>query len=428
MPADVLLVLLEGRPIGRVERVRQGHLRLRYDDGIDAAGTPLSVSMPLAVSHHGDARVTPWLWGILPENAEVLARWGRRFGVPVASPFPLLATPIGRDCPGAVQFCPPSELDNLLARRGDVTWQTEAQVAQRLRDLRADATSWLGSDFAVRFSLAGAQAKTALHLAAGRWGVPEGAVPTTHILKPGISGLEHLELNEHLCLRAAAAAGLHAARSRIETFEDQTAIVVTRFDRTHSGDSVIRVHQEDLCQALAVHPARKYQSDGGPTPGHVAELLRACVAGAAAEEDVWRFADALAFNWLIGGTDAHAKNYSLLLAGTRVRLAPLYDVASMLPYDDSDGHQLRLAMKVGREYRLRRTDKRSAWERVAADLGIDAARLIQRVLDLAGTIPAALEQATTEGDVARIESHLPQRLLDRVAARALHCARSLEVG
>ncbi len=428
MPADVLLVALEGRSIGRIERAQHGHLRLRYDDGIDAAGTPLSVSMPLAVAHHGDARVTPWLWGILPENADVLARWGRRFGVSVASPFPLLATPVGRDCPGAVQFCPPSEHENLLRRQGDVAPQTEAQVAQRLRDLRGDATSWLGSDFAGRFSLAGAQAKTALHFASGRWGVPAGAVPTTHILKPGISGLQHLELNEHLCLRTAALAGLPAARTRIETFEDQTAIVVTRFDRTHSGGSLIRVHQEDLCQALGVHPARKYQADGGPTPGHVAELLRACVAGAAAEEDVWRFADALAFNWLIGGTDAHAKNYSLLLAGTRVRLAPLYDVASTLPYDDSDGHQLRLAMKVGREYRLRRTDRRSAWEKVAAELGVDAARLLQRVLDLAGKIPAALEQATAEEDVARIESDLPRRLLDGVAARALHCARSFNAG
>ena len=428
MPADVLLVALEGRPIGRLERGRRGDLRFLYDEGIDAAGTPLSVSMPLAVAHHGDARITPWLWGILPENADVLARWGRRFGVSVASPFPLLATPVGRDCPGAVQFCAPDELESLLERGGDVMWQTEAQVAQRLRALRADATSWLGADFSGRFSLAGAQAKTALHFGEGRWGVPAGPVPTTHIFKPGISGFEHLELNEHLCLRAAAIAGLNAARSRIMTFEDQTAIVVTRFDRTHLGGSLVRVHQEDLCQALGVHPARKYQSDGGPTPRHVAGLLRACVAGAAAEADVRRFADALAFNWLIGGTDAHAKNYSLLLAGTRVRLAPLYDVASMLPYDDTDGHQLRLAMKIGREYRLRRTDRRSAWERVAAELAVDADRLLRRVLDLARRLPAALEQAVGDDDVARIESDLPQRLRDRVAARALDCAGSLDEG
>ena len=73
----------------------------------------------------------------------------------------------------------------------------------------------------------------------------------------------------------------------------------------------------------------------GPTPGQIAELIRSTIPGPDAETDVWRFADALAFNWLIAGTDAHAKNYSLLLAGNQIRLAPLYDIASILPYDDS---------------------------------------------------------------------------------------------
>lgn len=428
MPADVLRVVLEGRQIGRLERSARGDLRFQYEEAVDPAGTPLSVSMPLGEAHHGDARIAPWLWGILPENADVLASWGRRFGVSVVSPFPLLTTPVGRDCPGAVQFFPPGDFDTRRASRGDVVWQTEAQVAQLLRDLRSDASSWLGRDFVGRFSLAGAQAKTALHFAEGRWGVPTGRTPTTHILKPGIPGFEHLALNEHLCLRAAAVAGLHATRSRIMAFEDQIAVVVTRFDRTHRDGSLIRVHQEDLCQALGVHPARKYQADGGPTPRNIADLLRSCVAGSAAAEDVWRFADALAVNWLIGGTDAHAKNYSLLLAGPRVRLAPLYDVASMLPYDDSHGHKLRLAMKIGREYRLRRTDRPGAWARLATELGVDADLLLRRVLGLARRLPEALEQAISGEGVDDIESDLPSRLLELLSARALDCARSLEAG
>ena len=424
MPADVLAVLLAGHPVGRIERDARGALRFRYDD-IDTVQTPLSVSMPPAVPGYGDARITPWLWGLLPDNADVLAHWGRRFGVSVASPYPLLATPVGRDCPGAVQFCPPGELRELLGRGGDVTFLSGAQVAQRLRALRADATSWLGPDFSGRFSLAGAQAKTALYLSGGSWGVPAGTAATSHILKPPPAGFDRLDLNEHLCLRAAAIAGLHAARSRIMTFEDETAIVVERFDRVRAGDGLTRVHTEDLCQALGVPPARKYQSDGGPSPGRIAELLRASVAGPEAETDVWRFADALAFNWLIGGTDAHAKNYSLLLSGTRVRLAPLYDVASMLPYDASKTHKLALAMKVGGNYRLPRTDRRSAWERTADELHLDRERLIRRVLDLAGRLPAAFEQASADDEVAAANSDLPQRLLDLVAARAARCATIL---
>ena len=100
----------------------------------------------------------------------------------------------------------------------------------------------------------------------------------------------------------------------------------------------------------------------------------------------------------------------------------------MLPYDDTDGHQLRLAMKIGPEYRLRRTDRRGAWERAAAELGVDAGRLLQRVLDLARRLPGALEQAISDDDVATIKSDLPQRLQDRVAARALDCAGSLDDG
>ena len=116
MAADALTVLLDGKPIGHVERLARGALRLRYDERYrdDPTATLLSVSMPPSEEVHGDARLTPWLWGLLPDNADVLARWGRDFGVSVASPFALLGTQVGHDCAGAVQFCPPDEADDLI--------------------------------------------------------------------------------------------------------------------------------------------------------------------------------------------------------------------------------------------------------------------------------------------------------------------------
>jgi len=425
----VLTVLLEGRPIGKVERLASGALRLRYDEGYrdDPTATLLSVSMPPTQDMHGDARLTPWLWGLLPDNADVLARWGRDFGVSMASPFPLLSTHVGHDCAGAVQFCPPDEADDLVSRPGEITWLTEAEVASRLRTLRADSTSWLGPGFTGQFSLGGAQAKTALHHGdgnhrnRGRWGAPTGSVPTTHILKPAVAGFESQHINEHLCLAAARALGLPAANTRIETFEDQSAIVVERFDPSTRDGVLVRVHQEDLCQALSVPPVRKYQSDGGPTPRQIAELIRSTIPGPHAEADVWRFADALAFNWLIAGTDAHAKNYSLLLAGNQIRLAPLYDIASILPYDESDGYKVKLAMKVGDDYKLRRTDRRSAWEHAADELKLDRARLITRVLDLAERLTAAFGQAVSGLDVSDLSTDLPERLLTLVAERSDRC-------
>ena len=439
MASDVLAILLEGKPIGTVERMASGALRLRFEADYrdDPAATLLSVSMPPAEEVHGAARLQPWLWGLLPDNADVLARWGRYFGVSVASPFPLLGTPIGRDCAGAVQFCTPEEVDDLIGRRGEITWLTEAEIASRLRTLRADSTSWLGPGFTGQFSLGGAQAKTALHHAPdngpthenqggrARWGAPTGSVPTTHILKPAVAGFEAQNINEHLCLAAARELGLPAAKTRIETFEDESAIVVERFDRTTQDGALIRVHQEDLCQALSIPPVRKYQSDGGPTPGQIAELIRSTIPGPDAETDVWRFADALAFNWLIAGTDAHAKNYSLLLAGNQIRLAPLYDIASILPYDDSDGHKVKLAMKVGDDYKLRRTDRRSAWEHAADELKLDRDRLITRVLELAEHTPAAFAQAIKDSDVGELSTDLPDRLVTLISERSDRCRAAL---
>ena len=99
-------------------------------------------------------------------------------------------------------------------------------------------------------------------------------------------------------------------------------------------------------------PTRKYQNEGGPGIRDIVELLRTYSTSAA--EDVATFLDSVAYNWLIVGTDAHAKNYALLIgAEGRVRLAPLYDVASILPYPDIDIEKVKLSMKLGGEYRLR---------------------------------------------------------------------------
>ncbi len=284
---------------------------------------------------------------------------------------------MGADCPGAVRFSKPEDIEHALARTGDVSWLTEEQVAERLRELRQDSTAWLGESFTGQFSLAGAQAKTALLQRDGNWGVPSGAAATTHILKPAVRGFDDHDLNEHLCLDAARRAGLTAARTQVASFAEQTAVVVTRYDRHLAAEDITRVHQEDLCQALAVPPARKYQNEGGPGVKEIAALLRRVMAPRVAQAAVWAFADALAWNWLIAGTDAHAKNYSLLLAANQVRLAPLYDIASALPYGMHE-RKLRMAMKIGGDYRLLPYDNR--WPTAARDLGLDAGALVDRVL------------------------------------------------
>ena len=419
--SDSLLVILDDVVAGTLTRLRGGRLRFDYDAAYQEqpGHTPLSLSMPIQVTSHPDQAISPWLWGLLPDNDGVLGRWAREFHVSASSPFSLLATPIGEDCAGAVRFAPPDELDRVLSRSGEVAWLSEQDIAERLRELRADSTAWLGRSFTGQFSLAGAQAKTALLRDDGRWGVPSGPIPTTHILKPAVAGLDDHDLNEHLCLDAARRAGLIVARTAIEQFADETAVVVTRYDRRPAVDGQIaRVHQEDLCQALGVPPGRKYQNEGGPTPVQIARLLRAAMPPQAGENAVWRFADALIWNWLIAGTDAHAKNYSLLLAGDQARLAPLDDIASALPYGTQE-RKLRLAMKIGSSYDV--YPRRNPWPGAARDLALDPDALVERARELARAAPDALADAVSARSVAELGRSLPAKLLHLVTDRAARC-------
>lgn len=422
---DTLLVVLEDAVAGTLSRARSGRLNFDYDEEYRARAnaTALSLSMPLQMASHGDRVVTPWLWGLLPDNEAVLRRWARHFHVSASSPFSLLSTPVGEDCAGAVRFVAPAGLDRALGLPGKVAWLSDEQVAERLRELREDSTDWLGRSFTGQFSLAGAQAKTALFFKDGGWGVPSGSTPTTHILKPAVAGLDDHDLNEHLCLDAARRCGLTAVRTEIARFVDETAVVVARYDRV-TGDGVRRVHQEDLCQALGVPPIRKYQNEGGPGVASVGKLLREVMAPDIAEDAVWRFADALIWNWLIAGTDAHAKNYSLLLAGNQIRLAPLYDIASALPYGTHE-RKLRFAMKLGGDYRV--YPRHNRWPAVARDLGLDREALITRVHELTDVVSDAFADAAKARDVVALKRELPGRLLDLLSDRVLRCRSVLEV-
>jgi serine/threonine-protein kinase HipA len=421
---DSLVVVLGDTVAGTVTRIARGALRFDYADDYRQRpdATPLSLSMPTQVRSHPDHVITPWLWGLLPDNDAVLARWARQFQVSAASPFSLLATQIGEDCAGAVRFAPPDQVDRVLTRPGSVTWLTEDEVATRLRDLKEDSTAWLGRSFTGQFSLAGAQAKTALLFRDGRWGVPSGATATTHILKPAVSGFDDHDLNEHLCLDAARRVGLLAVRTRVGRFGDETAIVVDRYDRADKAGDTLRVHQEDLCQALGLPPSKKYENQDGPGPAQIAALLRRVMPPREADLAVSRFADALIWNWLIGGTDAHAKNYSLLLADKQVRLAPMYDVASALPYGTHE-KKLRLAMKIGGDYRV--FPERNTWPGAAKDLGLKADALVARVRELTAAAPEAFAESARAADIKALDRELPATLVDVIADRAARCMRLL---
>ena len=424
MAGRELLVVSGTEPVGSLYR-RGAEIAFRYaaswQQRVDA--TPLSVAMPLIVDVHDDDVVRPWLWGLLPDNDRVLARWARTFHTTAKQPLGLLAA-VGADLPGQFQILAPESLP--VAAPSGVEWLTEADVARLLRDVRADHTAWLGSGVhAGRWSLAGAQAKIALRLVDGRWGRPYGRAATTHILKPAIAGLDDHDLNEHLCLQAARRCGLPAVPSQLVSIGDERAVCIERYDRVLASDgSVMRVHQEDLCQALATHPEHKYEADGGPGVVTIGALLTRCMPDTVSRRAREQFVDALALNWLLGGTDAHAKNYALLLSGAQVRLAPLYDLASALPYPGVHEDKLKLAMRVGGRYQASRLTA-DHWRAAAAQLDLAGEAVVARVAALAASLPASLRACAEAAEVSVLGSPLPERLTEAISRRCARLERRL---
>lgn len=420
---EALVVLIRDRIAGTLTKEKGGKLVLRYNDAyqLETGATAISTGIALAQAEHSGEQLRNWLWGLLPDNETVLTRWGQKFSVSIGSPFGLLSTEIGEDCPGAFSFLRPERVDAVMANEGQVDWLSEKDVATILRELRADASAWLGSDPPGRFSLSGAQTKTALLWDGTKWGRPAGAIPTTHIVKPAITGLDEHDLNEHLCLRAAATAGLTVVDTVLHSFEDQTALFVRRYDRIKVDSQQVRVHQEDVCQALGISPVKKYQNEGGPSPKTVADLIRLTIPAGLVIESVERFADALIWNWIIAGPDAHAKNYSLLLSGGEVRLAPLYDISSALPYPKIQQQKIKLGMKFGTDYSM---DARSStWPTLARELGIQEEALRDRARHLISAAPDAFATAADLPDVKALSTKLPGRLKDEVSKRAKKCAQ-----
>jgi len=417
-----------GSLMGRVLRdAKRNTMTFVYDDSWwdEAQSFPLSLSMPLSATEHGNSQITPFLWGLLPDNNAVLRRWGERFNVSPSNVFRLLEH-VGEDCAGAVQFVTPERVDSWMTASGQskVEWLSTEEIADRLRLLLRDhSASRTGADRG-HFSLAGAQPKTALHydITLNRWGVPSGQIPTTHIFKPPTGDFDGYAENEHFCLALARSLGMPTASAELMNFGGVPVVVSARYDRIRHEHRVLRIHQEDTCQALAKLPERKYQNEGGPSAVDIMGLIRQ--HSAARAEDEARFVDALIFNWLIMGTDAHAKNYSMMLgSGGRVRLAPLYDLSSALPYPQQVyPRHATLARTVGGKYKLREIALRE-WKKCAQELRYDEARLVDRIREMGVKMPDLAPVIQREQQDKGSTHDMAQRLTKALQKRCDECMK-----
>jgi serine/threonine-protein kinase HipA len=398
-PGSRLAVFLGGERQGAIER--RGPSRYRFEYSTQAlassreSGAILSASLSPQEKAFTPSRSAPFFEGLLPEGS-VRAAIARKFGLSEEDGFGLLSA-LGADCAGAVVVPPEGDRPEPVAGKGirllgaDELESLVDELPRRPLGVSAEVDG-------VRLSLGGVQDKLVLtRTPSGQFGQPTDGTPSTCLLKPDYGRYEDLAVNEAFCMRVASASGLATAATEIVRVGTTPCLYVERFDRvTDSDGAVVRIHQEDMCQALGILPAAKYEENGGPSVAAIVGLLRELGSSRAAV-DINSFVKAVLVDFLLGNSDAHGKNFALLYdPSTGVRLAPLYDIVSTAVYPDVAD---RLAMRIGGAEDPAEVGL-AAWERLAAECGLGS-QIGRFVRQWSGEVATAAEelrdQARAEG-------------------------------
>ncbi|MCL4153764.1 UNVERIFIED_CONTAM: hypothetical protein GTU68_013580, partial [Idotea baltica] len=418
-----LNVFLNNRLLGQLNREKSGAIRFQYDrEWIEwEHAIPVSISLPLREDQFTGAQVMAVFENLLPDNAPIRRRVAERVGAQGTDAFSLLSE-IGKDCIGALQFLSedetPQEADKLTGET-----LNDDDIEKLLTDLDVTPLG-IRSENSFRISVAGAQEKTALLFNNEKWIQPSGTTPTSHIIKPQIGKLHGgIDLsnsveNEYFCLKLLHHFGLKTAHTQIKTFGNKKALCIERFDRRWTKDGkLIRLPQEDCCQALSVAPTGKYQSEGGPG---IVELMNILRGSDNPIDDRLDFFKANILFWLIGATDGHAKNFSLALSSRgRFRMTPLYDVLTLQTSVDQKclSHKdFKLAMRVGQsnQYNVERIRGRHF-----VDTGVQAGLSRKRIADLFEVIKSEYQPAL-DACCQELEPTFPQELIESVSNAMEH--------
>ncbi len=387
-----LEVWLLQQHVGTLTQV-EGRLRFSYasdwlekteaKDGIANDKIPLSQSLPERVEPFDDRAARPYFAGLLPEgNKRNLI--AHALHVSGKNDFGLLDG-IGGECAGAVTLLAPGRQPETPDSPNEVRWLDGEQLMHLLDEM--PMRPMLAGEDGIRLSLAGAQDKLPVVAESNRIGVPLKGMPSSHIIKPPISGVDGSVFNEGFCMRLAADLKLDVAKATIHHIGDRHFLLVERYDRQIIKQSntahkqIQRLHQEDFCQALGVVPEAKYQNEGGPDLAQAFDLIRRATRPSA--PNTLRLLDFVIFNALIGNHDAHAKNFSLLYTPKGIVLTPLYDALSTAVYPALSD---KMAMKIGSKYKFVDLQARH-WEQFATAAALSPAQVKKRVVEIAKRLP-----------------------------------------
>lgn len=413
--SQVLHIFLNALPIGEIRYKAKTNLSFAYkSDWLDrTASFPISRSLPLREEPYEGEKVFAYFDNLLPDAVSIRQRIAARMRAESDQVFDLLAV-VGRDCVGALQFIKDGEKPPVLeGPKGKPI--SNREIAKKLRNLRSfPLAASEEEDF--RLSIAGAQEKTAFLNIDGRWHVPLDATPTTHIfkpqigeLKPGLSFADSVE-NEWLCAKISQAFGIPTTSCEISEFEEIKVLVVERFDRVWTKDKLIRIPQEDMCQALGVPNFSKYEQDGGPGIKAIMSLLN---ESKNRDKDRDDFMKAQVVFLLLAAIDGHAKNFSVSWRPSGFEMTPLYDILSAQPMVDRGKFQyekLKMAMALGtsRHYKIRQVFKRHFLQ-TAKICRYDQDRLTMIIEETLGQVPEVIKKVS-----GQLPKGFPQSVADSV--------------
>ncbi|EGE1766177.1 hypothetical protein DMC46_14450 [Escherichia coli] len=384
-------------------------------------------------SHITSDAVFNFFDNLLPDSPIVRDRIVKRYHAKSRQPFDLLSE-IGRDSVGAVTLIPEDE----TVTHPIMAWEklTEARLEEVLTAYKADIPLGMireENDF--RISVAGAQEKTALLRIGNDWCIPKGITPTTHIIKLPIGEIRQpnakLDLsqsvdNEYYCLLLAKELGLNVPDAEIIKAGRVRALAVERFDRRWNTERTVllRLPQEDMCQTFGLPSSVKYESDGDPG---IARIMAFLMGSSEALKDRYDFMKFQVFQWLIGATDGHAKNFSVFIqAGGSYRLTPFYDIISAFPVLGGTGihiSDLKLAMGLNAS-----KGKKTAIDKIyprhflatAKVLRFPEVQMHEILSDFARMIPAALDNVKTS-----LPTDFPENVVTAVETNVLRLHRRL---
>jgi len=419
-----LSIWTNGVRVGVWRMPTRGDVELIYDQAwMDSpAGRPLSLSLPYAgMQPLRGERVRHYFDNLLPDSEPIRQRLASRFKTSSTQAFDLLQA-IGRDCVGAVQLLGEDEVPVDVQKIEGMPLSEEDVERLLLQTTGVGPFGAVHDEDELRISLAGAQEKTALLWHQGQWLRPHGATPTTHILKLPLGLVGHRKAdfgtsveNEWLCLNLLAEYGLPVPRCAILRFGTQKVLAVERFDRQFhsSGRWLMRLPQEDFCQALGLPSHLKYENDGGPGLVDLAQVLS---RSERAHEDLSTLLMSQILFWALAAPDGHAKNFSIqLLAQGRYRMTPLYDVMSIWPVEGAgpnqfSRHKTKLAMALmgkNRHYLMKDIQRRHFNTTAARCFyGDDAEDLVERLIV---QTPLAIERVG-----ARLPAGFPQQVSEAI--------------